>query len=188
MKVLALLGSAKKNGNTATTLSFVEKEMEAQGHEVERVYLNNKDINGCLGCAKCRPYPDEIACVQDDDAIGIMEKMIESDVILFTSPVYFWGFTAQLKGLVDRCYSLVTQYHQPDQTSLLKGKTIGLIATGGSGYEENAEGMFFAFHKFAGFLLAGKNEKLFIGKCKPPEGLPKDTEEKAIAFAKSLMG
>ena len=83
MHVTTLLGSARKKGNTATVLGWVEKELETLGHTVERIYLNKKTIGGCLGCAKCRENPDEIACVQRDDAIDIMERMIASDGVLF---------------------------------------------------------------------------------------------------------
>ena len=76
MQITTLLGSAKNKGNTATVLGWVEGELKAIGHAVKRVYLHNKSIAGCLGCAKCRENPDEIACVQKDDAIGIMEPMI----------------------------------------------------------------------------------------------------------------
>ena len=64
MQITTILGSARKKGNTATILGWVEKELETRGHDVERIYLNNKTIAGCLGCAKCKQNPDEIACVQ----------------------------------------------------------------------------------------------------------------------------
>ena len=135
MKITALLGSAKKKGNTATVLGWVRDELEALGHTVEVIYLNSKSINGCLGCAKCREKPDEIACVQHDDAIDILEKMISSDVVLYASPIYFWGYSAQIKALIDRSYSLVTNYHKPGHTSLMKDKPVGLLVTGADPYE-----------------------------------------------------
>ncbi|GAI89402.1 unnamed protein product, partial [marine sediment metagenome] len=64
-----------------------------------------------------------------------MEQMIASEVVLFASPIYFWGFSAQIKALIDRGYSLVTNYHKPGWTSLLKGKSIGLLVTGADPYE-----------------------------------------------------
>ncbi len=64
MQITALLGSARKKGNTATVLGWVEEDLISHGHAVERIYLNNKSIGGCLGCAKCREIPDVIACVQ----------------------------------------------------------------------------------------------------------------------------
>lgn len=187
MKVITLLGSARKKGNTATVLGWVEEELEAAGHTVERIYLNGKTIKGCLGCAKCRDYPDEIACVQKDDAEEIMEKMIAADAALYASPLYFWGFTAQIKSLIDRGYALVTNYHQPDQTSLMKGKRVGLLATGGGPYEKNAEGMFSAFDRIAGFLMAEKAGELYVGGCTVPDKLPGDVKESAKGLARSLV-
>lgn len=186
MKITTLLGSAKKKGNTATILEWVEGELKTRGHAVGRIYLHGKQINGCLGCAKCRDYPDEIACVQKDDAEGIMEQMIASDAVLFASPLYFWGFTAQIKALIDRGFALVTNYHQPDQTSLMKGKNVGLLATGGGTFENNAEGMFTAFDRIVGFLMAEKAGELYVGGCKTPAEIPDRVREEAKALATSL--
>ncbi len=186
MQVTTLLGSAKKKGNTATVLGWLEEELKTLGHNVERIYLNNKTIKGCLGCAKCRENPDEIACVQKDDAIDIMEQMISSDVVLFASPIYFWGFSAQIKALIDRCYSLVTNYHKPGHTSLLKGKRIGLLVTGADSYEDNAEGMFTAFDRIVDFLLAKKSGALYVGECTVPADLSDGVKSEAIGLAQSL--
>jgi len=163
MKVTTLLGSANKKGNTATALGWVEAELASMGHEVERITLNNKSIHGCLGCAKCRENPDDIDCIQNDDAQDIMERMILSDGVLFASPIYFWGFTAQTKLLIDRCFSLVTNYRQPGHTSLMSGKRVALLVTGGDAFEQNAEGMFTAFERFSDFLLAKKQGGLYLG-------------------------
>ena len=188
MEITTLLGSAKKKGNTATVLSWVEEELESSGHHVDRIYLNNKTINACLGCAKCRETPNEIACVQKDDAIDIMEQMISSEVVLYASPIYFWGFSAQLKALIDRCYSLVTNYHKPGHSSLMRGKRIGLLVTGADAYEENAEGMFSTFDRIVDYLLAKKAGELYVGECSVPSDLPGAVKEQAIKLARSLVG
>jgi multimeric flavodoxin WrbA len=188
MQITTILGSAKKKGNTATVLGWVEEELNARGHDVERIYLNNKSIGGCLGCAKCRENPDEIACVQKDDAIDIMEQMISSEVVLFASPIYFWGFSSQIKTLIDRGYALVTNYHKPGHTSLMEGKRIGLLVTGADAYEENAEGMFIAFDRIVDFLLARKSGELFVGDCSVPADLPEDVKNKALELSRSLVG
>jgi len=188
MQITTLLGSAKKKGNTATVLGWVEKELESLGHDVERIYLNNKSIKGCLGCAKCRENPDEIACVQKDDTIDILEKMISSKVVLLASPIYFWGFSAQIKVLIDRCYSLVTNYHKPGHTSLMQGKRIGLLVTGAGAYEENAEGLFTTFDRIVDFLLARKSGELYVGECSAPAELSEGIKNKALELARSLVG
>ena len=187
MQITTLLGSAKKKGNTATVLGWVEEELQSLGHDVERIYLNNKSIGGCLGCAKCRENPDEIACVQKDDTIDIMEQMISSEVVLFASPVYFWGFSSQIKALIDRGYSLVTNYHKPGHTSLMKGKRIGLLVTGADAYEENAEGLFTAFDRIVDFLLAKKSGELYVGECSVPAELSEAVKNNALELARSLV-
>jgi multimeric flavodoxin WrbA len=188
MPVISLLGSAKKKGHTATVLGWVEAELNTMGHTVERIYLNNKSIGGCLGCAKCRDKPDEIACVQKDDANDIMAKMISADAVVFASPIYFWGFTAQIKALIDRGYAFVTNYHKPGHTSLMKGKRVGLLVTGADNYEENAEGMFTAFDRMVDFLLARKSGELYVGGCSTPDQLSEGSKSQAADLARSLMG
>jgi multimeric flavodoxin WrbA len=188
MQITTLLGSARKKGNTATVLGWVEEELTSLGHDVERIYLNNKSIGGCLGCDKCGENPDEIACVQKDDAIGIMEQMMSSDAVLFASPIYFWGFSSQIKALIDRGYALVTNYHKPGWTSLLKGKRIGLLVTGADPYEENAEGMFTAFDRVVDYYLARKSGALYVGDCSVPDELPQKARDEALKLASSLAG
>jgi len=187
MQITTILGSAKKKGNTATVLGWVEEELKSLGHDVERIYLNNKSIGGCLGCNKCQENPDEIACVQKDDAVDIMEQMIASEAILFASPIYFWGFTAQTKALIDRGYALVTNYQQPGQTSLLEGKRIGLLVTGEDPYEQNAEGMFTAFDRLVDYYLAKKSGELYVGECSVPAELPEGAKNNALELARSLV-
>jgi multimeric flavodoxin WrbA len=186
MKITTLLGSAKKKGNTATVLEWVEEAFESMGHEVERIHLHGKTIHGCMGCAKCKENPVEIGCVQKDDAIDIMERMIASDGILYASPLYFWGFSAQIKTLIDRGYALVTKYHQPGHTSLLKDKRIGLLVTAAGGFDENAEGVSAAFDRIGKFLIAGKTGELFVGGCSTPDNIPDEIRDKAVNLARSL--
>ena len=186
MQITTLLGSARKKGNTATVLGWVEEELATRGHSVERIYLNNKTIAGCLGCGKCREKPDQIGCVQKDDAIDVMTKMIASDAVIYSSPVYFWGFTAQIKRLIDRGYALVTNYHQPGHTSLMQGKRVALLVTGADAYENNAEGLSDAFDRIADFLIAQKKGALYVGGCSTPADLPASIGEKARQLAQSL--
>lgn len=187
MHIITLLGSARKKGNTATVLGWVEAELERLGHTVERIPLNNKTIAGCLGCAKCKDKPDEIGCVQKDDAPEILERMVAADAVLYASPVYFWGFTTQIKALIDRSYALVTEYHKPGHTSLMQGKRIGLLVTGGGAFENNAEGLFDAFDRINGFLLTQKAGTLYVGGCSTPAELPETVKAQAADLALTLV-
>lgn len=187
MKIITLLGSARKKGNTVTVLQWIENELESLGHEVERVYLNAKTIHGCIGCAKCRDFPDEIACVQKDDAEEVLGKMIGADLSLFASPIYFWGFSAQTKALIDRGYSLVTQYHRPGHTSLLEGRRQALLVTGADVYENNAEPLFTAFDRIVDFYKAVDAGKWYVGPCTTPDALSPEVREEALLFARKMV-
>jgi multimeric flavodoxin WrbA len=187
MKIITLLGSAKKKGNTATVLGWVEEELTRRGHQIERVYLNAKSINGCLGCAKCRQFPDEVACVQSDDAPDILERMIAAEAALFASPIYFWGFSAQIKALIDRGYSLVTNYHQPGHTSLLEGQRQALLVTGADGYQNKAEPVFTAFDRMVEFYKATKAGELYVEHCTTPSKMDPQVESQAVALARQLV-
>ena len=187
MKILTLLGSARKRGNTAHILAWVEGELKALGHEVERVNLGSQEIKGCLGCAKCKETLDKVACIQKDDAEGILEKMIDADLTLFTSPAYFWGFTSQVKALMDRSWSLVTGFHTPQHASLVEGKKQALLVTGGGSYDNNVEPLFTAFDRLQKFYKGIPAGELFIGGCGGDGTLPEDAEERAIAFARTLV-
>ena len=186
MNIVVMHGSARPNGNTATVLGWIEEELTAQGHNVEHIAMHKKDIKPCLGCAKCKESETTINCIQKDDAEEVLQKMIDADVTLFTSPVYFWGFSAQIKLLMDRSWSLVTNYKLPNHASLIEGKRQGLLLTGGGPLENNTEGLFFAFNKLQAFYKTQNSGELFIEKCSKDGILPEDAKERAIAFANNL--
>lgn len=187
MKVLTLLGSPRKKGNTARILGWAEEELSALGHEVERVALGDKEIKGCLGCAKCKETPQAIACVQKDDAEGILEKMIRADLTLFTSPAYFWGFSAQMKALMDRSWSLVTGFHTPEHASLVAGRKHALLVTGGGPYDNNVEPLFTAFGRLVNFYKSVNAGELFVGGCAMDGQLPDDARQRAVAWASAMV-
>ncbi|MCB9481613.1 MAG: flavodoxin family protein [Desulfobacteraceae bacterium] len=188
MKVLTLQGSPKKKGNTATALNWVEEELRSLGHTVEQVYLNSRNINGCLGCAKCKEKPGEVGCIQKDDALEILEKIVDADLTIFASPLYFWGVTSQLKAIIDRSWSLVTNYHTPEHSSLIENKRQALLLTGGGEFENNAEPTFTAFDRLVKFYKGKKAGELFLGSCKTPDTMDIKKKELAIEFAKKISG
>lgn len=187
MRITTLLGSPKKKGNTATVLGWVEEELKSMGHKVDHIYLQNQSIKGCMGCAKCREKPDEIGCVQQDDTRDILRNMIASDAVLFATPLYFWGFSAQTKVLIDRTYSLVANYQSPGHSSLLQGKRMGLLVTGADDFEDNAEGLFTVFDRYCEYLLAEKCAALYAGGFSSISELQKEFKKKASELAQSLV-
>lgn len=187
MKIVALQGSARKNGNTAKTLFWIQKELESSRHSVDNIYLSSKNMNGCLACKKCKEKNDEIACVQNDDVIPILEKMLDSDLVIYASPIYFWNFSAQIKTVIDRTYSLYANYHQPDHVSLLDGKRTALLVTGAGPYENNAEGMIDAFRRMQKPHRSFNAGELYIGKCTTPDNLDDNIKQQCVEFAEKLV-
>ncbi|MCD4676971.1 MAG: flavodoxin family protein [Desulfobacula sp.] len=187
MNITILQGSARKKGNTARVLGWVEEELVSLGHEVDSIYLNSKNLNGCMGCAKCKEKPDTIGCVQKDDVPEILGKMIGSQLVIFSSPLYFWGFTAQIKAVIDRTYSLYTNYHQPGHASLVKGQRQALLVTGAGPYEDNAEGVFTAFRRMQNPHRAINSGELYIGSCTSPDKLNDSVQQQAIEFARKIV-
>ena len=102
MKVVAISGSARKDGNTAILIKHVFAEFEAEGIETELVQLAGKKIQGCRACYKCFANKDRRCSVKNDVANECIAKMIEADGIILGSPTYFSDVTAEMKALIDR--------------------------------------------------------------------------------------
>jgi len=102
MKVLAINGSARKDGNTAILINRVFEELGKQGIETEMVQLSGKKIRGCTACYGCFEKKDRRCAVKDDMLNELIEKMEEADGIILASPTYFTDVSAELKAVIDR--------------------------------------------------------------------------------------
>lgn len=104
MKVVAINGSPKANGNTALALKTVGAELQAQGIEFEILQVGGKVIRGCIGCGACSKSRDE-KCVFTDDIVNeYLQIMKAADGILLGSPVYFADMSGTLKCFLDRVF------------------------------------------------------------------------------------
>ena len=99
MKITVLMGSPNKKGSTAILVEQFKKGGQESGHQVEVLDVCRMKVNPCIGCVKCG-Y--EGPCVQKDDTSEIRSKLLNSDMIVFATPLYYYGMTAQLKTVVDR--------------------------------------------------------------------------------------
>ena len=105
MKITVITGSPRKNGNSfAMTEAFI-KSAEACGHEVVRFDAAFMKIGGCHACETC--YKTGKACSFDDDFNLIAPHLLDADAIVYTMPLYWYSIPAQIKGVIDRIYSLV---------------------------------------------------------------------------------
>ena len=99
MKITVLFGSPNRKGSTNILVeNFVKGAAEA-GHECEVLDVCHMDIHPCTGCVACG-Y--EGPCVQKDDTEQIRIKLLASDMVVFATPLYYYGMSAQLKTVVDR--------------------------------------------------------------------------------------
>lgn len=104
-KVLVITGSPRKNGNSfAMTDAFI-RAAESRGHQVTRFDAAMMNVGGCHACESC--YKSGKACSFDDDFNRIAPALLEADVVVFTMPVYWYSIPAQIKGVIDKMFSLV---------------------------------------------------------------------------------
>ena len=102
-KVLFISSSLRKPSNSEKLLREVEKGVIANNDCTEFITLSGRDIGFCRGCLACQ---DGGKCVIEDDAPAIAEKIGEADVLVFATPIYYYGISGQLKTLLDRCNPL----------------------------------------------------------------------------------
>ena len=104
MKILVLNGSPRKTGNTASFTKAFKEGAESKGHEVEIVPVANMKIAGCIACEYCH-NKGAGACIQKDDMQEIYPKMASADMVVFASPVYYFGLTGQMQCVFSRFYA-----------------------------------------------------------------------------------
>lgn len=121
MKIVILNGSARMKGNTRTALKAIESGIDTAAHEVEFIDVTKYKMSGCMGCDGCKKTGG--ICVIKDECIEIVEKAAGADMIIFGSPVYWWGISAQLKTVIDRMY-------MKNETLGNTKKKIGVLAVG----------------------------------------------------------
>ncbi len=99
MKIVVLEGSPNKKGSSNLLAENFIQGAEEAGHKVQIVDAAHADIHPCTGCVHCG-Y--EGPCVQKDDIDEIRQKILEADMLVFVTPLYYYGMSAQLKTLIDR--------------------------------------------------------------------------------------
>lgn len=118
MKIVILNGSPRK-GNTVSAINAFASGAKEK-NEVEVLETYKLKVSPCMGCGACGCTK---GCVAKDDSNFVVDKLVEADMIVFATPVYWWGVTAQLKMVIDKCYC---------KGALLKGKKVGIIVVGGA--------------------------------------------------------
>lgn len=121
MKITIINGSARK-GNSAAAIEAIMHGAK-EHHTIDLIQADKVDMAFCKGCNACECYK---GCVDKDETNATIDRIAAADMILFVTPVYWWGMTAQLKLIIDKCYCRGAQ---------LKGKKIGVVVVGGAPVE-----------------------------------------------------
>jgi len=102
MKVVAINGSPRKDGNTAIMIGYVFEELEKEGIKTELIQIGGHSVHGCTGCNKCFENKNGHCVIDNDKVNRCIDKMVVADGIILGSPTYFADVTAEMKALIDR--------------------------------------------------------------------------------------
>jgi multimeric flavodoxin WrbA len=181
------LGSPRKNGNTARLLEKVSDTLKKKGAKPKTIFLPDYKIKPCIECFACQKSPKKPGCKIKDDMQEMYEKILDSDVIVFAAPVFFWSYAAQIKPFIDRLFCL-GKYDKEPIISLVKGKKCALVLTAGGDEFDGADLVVESFARMADFSQMQNLGHLVIGEFTGHEMLDrKETAQKIAAFAGKLL-
>lgn len=116
MKILVITGSPRKNGNSNTLADNFIKGAEEAGHSVVRFDAAFKNVHPCVACNKCGMNGE---CVFKDDFEFVKANIVDADCVVFATPMYYFGISAQIKAVIDRFYAINGKIHVSKKSVLL---------------------------------------------------------------------
>ena len=117
MKITVITGSPRKNGTSNYMASEFVRGAEENGHEVYLFDSAKSNVNNCIACNAC--VMGEKSCIHKDDFVELSNKLVESDVIVFVTPIYYFGMTSTIKKVIDRFYSIDSKLKVKQNKSVL---------------------------------------------------------------------
>jgi len=169
-KVLILSGSPRKDGNSDILCNEFMRGATESGNEVEKIRVAEKKIGFCTGCYACR---NTGVCAIKDDMDEVMQKLIDADVIVLASPVYFYSIDAQLKALIDRTVCRWTE---------VKDKEFYYIMTAADSGIESMETTLACFRGYADCVEGAKEMGVIYGTGVYEKGEIKDKKAMLEAY------
>ena len=189
-KVMILSGSPRKNGNTNTVVNWFMEGAKEAGADVEFIDIPKlkSTHHGCIACLGCQKS-DKYECAVRDEVQPVLARIPEADVVVFATPTYFFGPSAQLKSLLDRMYSLIKfNPAKGGYDHVLGHLTFAVIATAGGGLQPGLKFIDDVFRVVAGFTgaefdsLLVPNASMYNDAMKQNE----DLRESAKTFGRKL--
>lgn len=184
-KILILNGSPKKNGNTDKLVTWFAGGARSKGAKVEMIRAASLavKVSGCTSCRACQKRK-QYECVIIDDVKDVLKKMAQADMIVFATPLYFYGPSAQLKLIIDRMFSLYKWDNTTNTfTSPMRGKAMVLIL---SAYEDIGLKIVESSFKLIADYSRMRFRSLLVPNARESGevGLIKGIRAKTVAFAK----
>lgn len=188
MRACVLMGSPRRNGNTAALLAPFCQELAASGAEVETVWLYERDIRPCVACRACQRDWTAFGCSRRDDGQALFDLVLESDLIVLATPIYSWYCTPPMKALLDRLvYGMNKFYGAEKGPSLWRGRALALVMTCGYRPERGCdlfeEGMR-RYCRHSGLRYLGSYAERHLGY--DTVFMDPEKEQRARAFAQKL--
>lgn len=149
--ILILSGSPRKGGNSDILCDQFAKGAAEVGHRVEKIRVAEKNIGYCRGCYACK---NTGVCAIRDDMAEVLQKMIDADVIVLASPVYFYSIDAQLKAVIDRSVARWLE---------VKDKELYYIVTAADEAKSSAETTLACFRGYADCVEGAKEMGVIYG-------------------------
>ena len=172
-KVVAVIGSPRRRGNTATLVEAALEELVRGGCECTRIALSALRINACDGHENCG---ERAACPHDDDMPGVLEQVYAADGLILATPVYYENVSGQMKTFMDR--NATRYYHE----QWLTPKVVGLIAVAA---ESSADDTLAAMRRFVALSNPEELPVVALGGCADKPGAAADDAE-LMAQARAL--
>lgn len=169
-KVLILSGSPRKNGNSDILCDEFARGAAEAGNHVEKIRVSEKNIGFCRACYACRGTG---VCAIRDDMAEVLRKMIDADVLVLASPVYFYSIDAQLKALIDRTVARWLE---------VKNKEFYYIVTAADSGKEAAETTLACFRGYADCVDGAIEKGVIYGMGVYEKGKVKDTAAMKEAY------
>ena len=110
MKILVITSSPRKNGNSNILADNFIKGAQENNHQIVRIDVGTKQIHPCIACDHCSNNNGK--CIYKDDFYSVRENILDADMVVFATPMYYFGISAQLKTVIDRFYAINEELHK----------------------------------------------------------------------------
>jgi len=191
MKILAIQGSPRQDGNTAAVLDIVMDSAKEAGAEVEVVHLTTlTNLSGCRECNACNANLEEPSCVIKDDMQPILTKVLACDIVLWATPVFCWSPTWLTKTAMDRFYCMLKFLPNGKVKSLLKGGRVAALITAGGGENDGADIVTDIFKRMANYTGSDWLGAFVAASQTTPDAARSDSDlaKRAQEFGRQLAG